>query len=118
MKKVLLVLVLAVIGWGAYSYFTTGRIALPGFLSSRSSEVDPLSALTNRLSQAESKYRQANLAAGRALDTSKDLAAAHAEAKAVLDELRALKPSLKSDDDRRRTDDLEKRAQQAVDRGK
>ncbi len=119
MKAVLVIVVIVVGGWIAYSYFTTGRIAPPSFTcGSQSGDDQALDRLATKLSQAESVYRGANRAAGRAVDTSREIEAAMKDVKAVLDELRSLKPGLKSDEAKKRASELEQRAEHALNRVK
>jgi hypothetical protein len=119
MKAVIIILVLVVGGWCAYSYFTTGRIAAPSFgCASQSEDDQALDKLSTRLAQAESLYRGANRAAGRAVDTTREIENAMKDVQAVLDETRALKPKLRGDEAKKRADEIVQRAEHALSRTK
>jgi len=117
MKKLLLAIVVVIAAWCGYSYFTTGHIALPG--GARSADEKKVDALAQRFGLAQSEFRSANMAAGTSgVDTTSQAEEAQQEMRAVLDELRSLKPELKNAAARKKADALEQRAQTVIERSK
>jgi hypothetical protein len=114
MKKGFVLVLLVVGGWLAYSYFTTGKIGMPSWMSSAAEDDQGLGALATRLSNAESVLRRGNRVSSRtALDT-READGVASEANLVLDALRGLTPQLKTDALRSRAKELEARAQQVL----
>jgi hypothetical protein len=106
MKKILIVLAVAVAGLVLYNYATTGELSLtPKF--SQSEDERAVDDLEQQLDAAKKQFAQAHRSAAvGGIDTTADVAAASRAVKRIRRELDGLTERLSSDSAKRRADEL------------
>ena len=106
MKKLVVLVVVALVGLVGFNYATTGEFRLvPDF--SKSDEELAVQELAERLDQAKQQFTQAHrMAATAGLDTTADVEAARKSVKRVQKELKSLREDLSEDKAARRAEEL------------
>ena len=106
MKKILIVVVIAVAGLIAYNYVNTGEITvIPSFTLSEDER--ELKALEDRFNAAVRQYSQAGRTAGLSgLDTTADADAARRSVQQIDKDLKALRKRLSAESAIRKADEL------------
>jgi hypothetical protein len=106
MKKIAVIIVIAVVGLVVFNYATTGELTLaPSF--AKSEEERAVQELRDRFAAATKQFAQAYRAAGLGgIDTTADADAALGSVKAIKRELEALRKKLTEERAKRKADEL------------
>jgi Zn-dependent oligopeptidase len=106
MKKLVILVVVALVGLVGYNYATTGEFRLvPDF--SKSDEEHAVEELAQQLDQAKKQFTQAHrTAATSGLDTTADVEAARVTVKRIEKELKSLRAGLSEEKAERKAEEL------------
>jgi len=106
MKKLVILVVVALVGLVGFNYATTGEFRLMPDLS-KSDEEQAVAELAAQLDQAKKQFTQAHRTAATAgLDTTSDVEAARQTVKRVQKELKSLRDDLSEEKARRQAEEL------------
>ena len=106
MKKLLMVVILAVGAWIGYSYSQTGSLPF-GSSAPASAEEKELADLHDQFESAQAEFRQGLKSAGLGMDSTGQVDAAVQQVKRGQKSLSRLKSKLKSPEAREKADSLE-----------
>ena len=106
MKKLLLVVFLAVGAWVGYQYTQTGSLPF-GSSAPASAEEKELAALFDRFESARAEFRQGLKSGGLGIDSTSQVDAAVQQVKSVQKSLSRLKSKLKSPEAKKKAESLE-----------